>query len=151
MRLLVFLLTISSLQLNSYCQIFKFSPKEVEQDYYVALTSLTEGPIHWLDKPEEKVHAIAFRIAISTSEIYSNLYIEKVTYEQEGCCKVIFQSRKLDLYEVYKKFGLSGEISEVRFNQWTGSNSCEIVIQGKRYKMTNLDNEKINIQPIEGG
>ncbi len=148
MRHFAFLLVLTCFHFNSYGQSLDFTPKEVDKDYYTWLTSLTEGPIDWFDQPKEKTHGQAFRIAITTSEIYQQLYIEQVTYGNEGCCKTVAKSRELDLYEVYGSFGLTGEISGIAFHRWIDANSCEITIQKKIYRLSQLDKKKISMDLV---
>ncbi|MCE7991313.1 MAG: hypothetical protein HEP71_05005 [Roseivirga sp.] len=111
MKQLTFIFVLLSFTLSVYGQTFEFTPKKVEKDYYAWLTLLTEGPVHWLDEPRRKTKGVARRICIANSEIYNGLYIEQVTLGREGCCKAIVESRELDLFQVFEKFGLTGEIS----------------------------------------
>lgn len=148
MKYLTFILVLFSFTTNVSGQTFEFSTKKVQKDYYVALTSLTESPVHWLDEPEGKVKGTAHRICIATSEIYNSLYIERVTLGQVGCCKSIVESRELDLFQVFEKFGLTGEISGITFNQWIDSSSCDIMIGEKSYRLSQLEKEKIKVSLI---
>ena len=57
-------------------------------DYYPWITFLSQGPIDWFATDESApVQGRAYRLVITTSEIYNTVYIEMVTFGGEGCCK----------------------------------------------------------------
>jgi hypothetical protein len=110
--------------------------KPVKKDYYAWITSLNEGPINWLDKREGDVRARAFRTCITTSDIYNSLYIEEVTLGNEGCCKQIASKKELDLYTLFEKFELTGEVANVTFSKWVNKTTFELQIQEQIFSIS---------------
>lgn len=114
-------------------QVVDLELKPVKKDYYAWITSLNEGPIKWLDKPEGEIEGKAYRTVITTAEIYNSLYIEQVTFGSEGCCKQIISKKKLDLYDLFIGFGLSGEVANVIFSKWINPSTFELQIQDEAF------------------
>jgi hypothetical protein len=81
-------------------------------DYYPWITFLSEGPVDWFAKDENApVQGRAYRVVITTSEIYNDVYIELVTLGREGCCKKLRSVRKFDLDAFCSAFNFIGERS----------------------------------------
>ena len=75
---------------------------EAEKDYYRWITFLSQGEIDWLDIPIKEVEGVAYRMVITTSDIYNQIYIEKATFGMEGCCKKITSKRELSIDNIFK-------------------------------------------------
>ena len=123
-------------------QQIKFTLTAVDKDYYSWLTFLEQGPIKWLDEPEEDIAGKAHRICITTSDIYNNLYIEQVTFGMEGCCKKIVTKNKLDLYELFNQYQLTGEIANVSFILWIDFDTCLLKIKGATFQL-DIESDKL--------
>ena len=117
-------------------QTVELELKPVKKDYYAWITSLKEGPINWLDKPEGESEGKAYRTVITTADIYNSLYIEEVTFGSEGCCKQIISKKKLDLYELFIKFGLTGEVTNVQFSKWVNPSTFNLKIRDKLFSVS---------------
>ena len=133
---LILVLTFGSLN----AQTFELELKSIEKDYYAWITSLNEGPTKRLDEPDGDVRARANRICITTSEIYNSLYIEEVTFGRERCCKKIASKKQLDLYELFDKFELQGEVANIKFGKWLNFSTFELEIQGRTFSIELQDN-----------
>lgn len=107
----------------------------VNKDYYAWITSLNEGPVNWLDEPDGEIEGRAYRTCITTSEIYNSLYIEEVTFGTEGCCKQIASKKELDLYELFIKFGLTGEVANIEFSKWINKSTFQLQIKGQSFSI----------------
>jgi hypothetical protein len=128
-----FFITIFSLANG---QTVELELKPVNKDYYAWITSLNEGPVNWLDEPEGEIEGRAYRSCITTSEIYNSLYIEEVTFGTEGCCKRIASKKNLDLYELFIKFGLTGEVANVEFSKWVNKSTFELEIKDQFFSIS---------------
>jgi hypothetical protein len=129
--------------------IAQFALKQVDQDYYAWITSLNESPINWLKKSENDIRGRAYRICITTSEIYNSLYIEEVTFGSEGCCKKILSKKELDLYELFKEYQIRGEVTNVKFLKWIDATTCQLTIKDKIYSVSNLDSDIVKVELLE--
>ncbi|MEQ8472438.1 MAG: hypothetical protein RIC35_14690 [Marinoscillum sp.] len=116
-------------------QTVELELKPVKKDYYAWITSLNEGPVNWLDEPEGEIEGRAYRTCITTSKIYNSLYIEEVTFGTEGCCKQIASKKELDLYELFIKFGLTGEVANVEFSKWVNKSTFQLQIQNQLFSI----------------
>lgn len=118
-----------------------FSKKEI----YTDITFLSEGETEWSEAKEGEETGIAYRAIITTSEIYNDLVIEKVTYGAEGGGKKVESRRKVDLMEFWKTFGLTGEIAGVEFVKWLSPVSFELTVYGESYIVQNIDKGTIKV------
>jgi len=121
--------------LLTHGQTAELNLNPVNKDYYAWITSLNEGPIKWLEEPEKDVEGEAYRICITTSEIYNSLYIEQVTFGMEGCCKKIVSKKELDLYKLFEIYQLTGEIANVEFRTWIDFKTFQLNIKGIIFTM----------------
>ena len=129
-------------------QDVEFKLKPVKKDYYTWITSLNEGPVKWLAEPESETEGRAYRICITTSEIYNNLYIEQVILGTEGCCKKIAWKKELDLYDLFKEFKLTGEVTNVEFSKWLDNTTCYLSIQERTYSLS-IEGSSVMVKLIE--
>ena len=129
-------------------QSAEFKLKPVKKDYYTWITSLNEGPVKWLAEPENEIEGRAYRICITTSEIYNSLYIEQVTFGTEGCCKKIAWKKQLDLYDLFREFKLTGEVTNVEFSKWLNNTTCYLSIQERTYALS-IEGSSVSVKLIE--
>ncbi len=115
------------------------------QDYYKWITFLSEGETNW----DGDNGGVAYRAIITTSEIYNDIYIEKVSVGKEGSGKKIEWKRLVDRDNLISSFRLKGEFSGVVFIKWTTWNSFELNIQDKILLFTNLESDKIQVKRIK--
>jgi hypothetical protein len=117
----------------------------LSKDIYTDITFLSEGETVWNEAQEGEETGVAYRAIITTSEIYDNLIIEKVTYGAEGGGKEVKSRRKVDLMEFWKTFGLTGEIAGVEFVKWLSPVSFELKVYKESYLVQDIDKESIKV------
>ena len=118
--------------------------------YYPALIFLDQGQIDWIEKSEEdEVHGIVFRVAISISEIYNGLIIEKMTVGSEGFGRNIVSSRKMDTYKFVNSFDISSEFAGLEFVKWESFTSFQMTIHDRLFLVTDIDSDTLKIAEIK--
>ena len=105
---------------------------------HVWISMLTEGPTDW-------VGGSSYRVVVTTSEIYDHVYIEKVTYGDEGCCKRLASIRALDLKEFAQAFNLPGEISGFKFVKWDSSSAFTFSMRDRYFRAYDIQKPKVKI------
>lgn len=113
--------------------------------YYQWITFLSEGEINW----EGQYGGVAFRVAITTSEIYNDIYIEKVSMGEEGGNKNIEWKKLVDRDDLIDNFGLEGEFTGVEFVKWITWNSFVLNIHDKRLLFKEIEPNRILIEELE--
>ncbi|WKK82935.1 hypothetical protein [Marivirga arenosa] len=147
MRILI-IITLFITSFNSASgQIVKADLEPVEKDYYAWITSLNEGPIEWLTVSTNDIDAKAYRIVITTSEIYNSLYVETVVFGNEGCCKRIVAKHQIDLYDLFSKLKMSGEITNIEFTKWLNNGEFEMNIQDQSYLLS-IEEDHVEVSQI---
>jgi hypothetical protein len=142
-----FIISVYLLMSLAACgQEFTFKLGKVDKDYYTWITTLEEGPTNWLDKPVNEVYGFSYRFVITTSEIYNQLFIEKVTYGDEGSGKKLIIKREIPIDEMFDKLALKGERAGVEFIKWIDSTSFIIRVQKQNFLISDIGNETIRIQ-----
>jgi hypothetical protein len=119
-----------------------FSTKE----YYTDITFLSEG--EFLPNKNKTGKETAFRVIITTSEIYNMLILEKVSYGSEGGNKKIIKKTKVDLQQIWTEFEISGEISGIEFSKWLTSDSFELKIKDTNYLFKNISSSTIDVSRL---
>jgi len=121
-------------------------------DYYPWITFLSEGPIDWFAKDESApVQGRAYRLVITTSEIYNTVYIEMVTLGGEGCCKKLKSVRKFDLDTFCKAFNFIGEQAGFELVEWLNETSLVFRYQERDFVMSDIGKERVRVAPYSGG
>tara|TARA_R110002074_G_scaffold393150_1_gene579377 strand:+ start:196 stop:642 length:447 start_codon:yes stop_codon:yes gene_type:complete len=105
-------------------------------NYYPWITFLSSGPIKWIDAGEHETDTTGttYRVVVTTSEIYDTVRIEKITLGFEGCCVKFSSVQKLDLRKVQNDFGMIGEISGFKFQEWTQFNVFRFSFNSKNFE-----------------
>lgn len=121
--------------------------------YYTWLTFLTEGPGEWRivenNPPADPVtRTVAYRVGITTSEIYNKIYLEMITYGDEGCCKKIEEIRKINDRKFAEKFKIGGEFSGFEFIKWLSPTSFEVKMKERNFKFYDIQNSDIKVVEI---
>ena len=114
-------------------------------DYYSWITFLSEGDIKW----NGENGGIAYRISITTSEIYDDIHIEKISMGDEGSGKKIEWKRKVDRENLVKVFGIKGELSGIVFIKWKSWDSMELKIQNRKFLFKNLGSEIVKVEELK--
>jgi hypothetical protein len=113
---------------------------------YPWISFLSLGPYEWLEKPQTpEIHGRAYRIVVTTSEIYDKVYVEEITVGDEGCCQRVRKTRQFDLNAFAKKYRFFGEQSGFKFLRWTGAKSFEFKYQGHTFTMSHIDKDNVTI------
>ena len=126
-----------SISVNSY-------PKEFNEKFYTSIEFMTSGEIIWQKESEE---GISYRVVILRSEIYNSLDIEEIRHGILNPLKINF-IKNIDLYALFRKFELKGEISDVKFDSWVNATTCVLKIKGKRYELSNFDKRLITVKKL---
>ena len=132
--------------LSTFCQENQFDLEPVEKDYYNWITFLSESPIEWFDNPNDNIYGCAYRFVITTSEIYDNIYIENVTFGEEGGNKMLVSKQRIPLNEIADKYDIRGEISGIKFVRWIDSASFIIDIHRIEYSISILKDKVIVVK-----
>lgn len=129
-----------------FSQIKKIKTSDYStKQYYTDITYLTEGESNPIKPATDKLSEIAYRLIITTSEIYDDIIIEKVGYGSEGGNKQIITKRKVDLGSLWSAFNLSGEIAGITFTKWISWNSFQLKILGKLYLVKEITSDSITV------
>lgn len=118
---------------------------KTNEDNYEWITFLSEGETNW----EGDSGGVAYRAIFTTSEIYDDIYIEKVSLGEEGGGKKIEWKRLVDRDNFISNFKLKGEFSGVVFIKWISWNSFELNIHNKRFLFKNLESNKIQVKELK--
>jgi len=118
---------------------------KTNHDNYKWITFLSEGETNW----DGDNGGVAYRFILTTSEIYNDIYIEKVSVGEEGGGKKIEWKRLIDRDNLTSNFRLKGEFTGVVFIKWTTWNSFELNIQDKRFLFKNLESDKIQVRELK--
>ncbi|MFH1198081.1 MAG: hypothetical protein V1720_20435 [bacterium] len=114
---------------------------------YLYTTFLSESPINWDPFPKGEVTGTAFRVFITTAEIYKMLYFEKVTFGIEGGNKQIVFQKKIDLEKDLNVIG--EESSTIQFVDWMGYSAFILKVSDIDYEVSLLDDGKYSIKKVE--
>lgn len=132
-------------------QLVAVPTSAAKADYYPWITFLSEGPIDWFAKDESApVQGRAYRLVITTSEIYSTVYIEMVTLGGEGCCKKVKSVRKFDMAAFCKAFNFIGEQAGFELVKWLNETSLVFRYQERQFVMSHISNERVRVAPYSG-
>lgn len=118
--------------------------------YYSALIFLDQGPIDWIaENEEDEIHGIVYRVAITISEIYNGLIIEKMTIGAEGFGRKIISSNRMDTYQFADSFGISGEFAGLEFVKWETFTSFQMTIHDRLFLVSNIENDTLKIAEVK--
>ena len=119
---------------------------------YQWITFLSQGPIDWFEEDENApVQGRAYRLVITTSEIYNGVYIETVTFGREGCCKKLRSVRMFDLNAFCKAFNFIGEQSGFEFIKWLSKTSFLFRYHDRKFVMSEIGKNRVLVAPYSGG
>jgi len=112
---------------------------------YPWITFMSEGPMNWLKESTSfEIKGRAYRVVVTTSEIYNRLLIEEITKGDEGCCVRVSSIREVDLDQFMEKCGLIGERSGFEFVRWLSPTSFEFRFHERNFQVLNV--EKSHVQ-----
>lgn len=142
MKKIFFLIAILIQSFTTFSQTLEVRPDLNTEDIFTNVTFLQESPNF-----HDKLIGVdyAFRFIITTSEIYDQIYIEKVTYGSEGGSKQVKWRKKMNM-DAFYELGVTGEIFNVKFNNWTDEESFNLTIHDIEYEVSSLNSEKWKIK-----
>jgi len=125
-------------------EVIPLEPENIEDNtLYTWVTFLSESRILWSEN--DSTRSVAFRVMITTSEIYNYIYIEKVTYGEEGGGKRIEYRSRLNTIIFSDKFKITGEFTGVIFANWISYNAFIFKMDNKRFELTILNQNEAQI------
>ena len=120
----------------------------VELPDYALITLLTEGPISWFERDDNAaVQARAYRVVITTEEIYNSVYLETVSFGGEGCCKKLARVMKFDLEAFADTYAFVGEKSGFQFVQWLSDSAFIFQYKEREFVMSRLERDDVLVTP----
>lgn len=142
MKLLLLFTFILAQSISVFSQSIETEPKLNSEDIFPSVTFLQESPNFYNDN---KGYDYAFRFILTTEEIYDYVFIEKVIYGEEGGSKKIQWRKELNM-DLFYEIGATGEISNVKFENWTEEGSFKMTIQEIEYEVSQLNSDKWRIK-----
>ena len=113
------------------------------------ISELTSGNVIWFEVPRGEIFATQYRIAIAISDIYHTLIVEKILYGNEGCCKRVDKSWKIDLMNVHLEYGTSSE-APINLGEWLTETKPTFLIADKQFSI-DLTTDDWNIALLKNG
>ncbi len=148
MKRLFFLSVTICISLVAFTQKQSFDCFETKDDYYKWISFLSEGKINWFDDIVDNVEGESYRFVVTTSEIYNQIYIERITLGPEGCCRKLASKKEIPIDKIFIAFNIAGERSGVKFIDWKSSTSLVFSIYDKKYLIEDIDKDKVLISKI---
>ncbi|NUQ81381.1 MAG: hypothetical protein HUU10_07190 [Bacteroidetes bacterium] len=131
-------------KISPQLEVIPLESEDIEDNiFYTWVTFLSESKILWSEN--DSTRSVAFRVLITTSEIYNYIYIEKITYGEEGFGKRIEYRSRLNTIIFSDKFKITGEFTGVKFSNWISYNSFIFTIDNKRFELTILNQNEAQI------
>jgi hypothetical protein len=113
-------------------------------DYYPWITKMEIGPIDWVYESED-VAGRAYRVVVTTSEIYNSMYFEEITIGDEGCCVKVSSTRMFEIEQFAKKAGLKGELASLRFVEWLSPTSFKFKFHNRSFILRNVEKKIVSV------
>ncbi len=103
-------------------------------EHFVRLSFLSQSPITFFKEPfDENIESEAYRVLVTTSEIYNSIFIDRVVFGTETCCKRVDKTWEIDSFELSEKLELRGEFTGFKFIQWNSTNEFIFEIKRQRF------------------
>ncbi len=109
---------------------------------YPWITQLEQGATDW------DTH-IAFRVVVQTEETFNSVFLEKITFGDEGCCTKVASTREFDLRGFAEVFAIKGTLSGFEFVSWNSTTSFMFRIQKRTFRLSNIQNQKVEVEEIK--
>lgn len=120
----------------------------VEPDYYAWITEVSCGPREYFNDTDTS-SGYEYRVVVTVSEIYNQVFIELITMGDEGSGKEVASAREVDLYQVQQEFDIRSEISGFELIDWLSVTSFIFKLRGRFFLASNIDQEKLSIEQIK--
>ena len=102
----------------------------------------------WSTSTQDSIRGRRYRVAVLTSEIFSTVIIELVTYGPEGCCAKLAWSRQADMETLRRSFHLGMELAGLVVTAWRSDRSFEFTLQKRRFLACIEDGPKLTVQEL---
>ena len=122
-----------------------------EKNIYKWITTISKGELFIPEnqKKEEFLIGEFYRLIITTSGIYNEIYIEKgIESENGGGTKIIWK-RLVNENDLYSNFDLTGEFSGIKFIKWNSWNSFTLRIQRENYRFNKIHKTEIEVEKLK--
>jgi len=146
-RLLILALLICSL--TTFSQPENITLTENVKYSHLSLVFLSEGEVNWLEVPVDEIEGIAYRVLITRSDIYNAVFLEKVTFGIEGCCKEILFKKELPVEVLFDLFNITGETAGVTFLKWCAPGTFILGIYDHKFVVSVLDDSIVSVNRTE--
>jgi hypothetical protein len=107
-----------------------------DTDVYPWITQLSAGPISWSGAPDSDVAGYLHRAVVTTTEIYNDVIIERVTVGEEGFGKKLAWSRQMDVAVFAEALAIRGEFAGLVVERWLDSDTFVVSIQERQFSVT---------------
>ena len=137
--------------------LFVYSQSEIrtydksEKDIYKWITTISKGDLFIPENQNNKEFPIGefYRLIITTSEIYNEIYIEKGSESENGGGTEIVWKKLINEDDLYSSFHLTGEFSDIKFVKWNSWNSFILRIQEENYLFNEIDKAEIKVEKLK--
>jgi hypothetical protein len=145
--LLITGLVLTGLQLEGQGRQRVEIPTTPDSDYYAWITQLSMGKVRW-SQSRDSVLGLRYRAAVLTSEIFSTLVIEAVSYGTEACCARVTWSRRVNMERFRRRFGLGAELAGLVVDEWPSDSSFRFTLQRRRFLAVITDGPHLTIEEL---
>jgi hypothetical protein len=118
-------------------------------DRYAWITQLSTGPVSWSGTPDSEVAGHFFRVVVTTTEIYNDVFVERLTLGEEGFDKRLVSTRMMDVETMASAFAIRGEFAGLRVEQWDGPDAFVMSINQRRFRVTLTGEDLVLMDEIE--
>jgi len=142
------------LEMNERLEILSAKYELVKDgpDYYPWISSISFGPRKWHEQPvisgEDEEVGLFYRVAITTSEIYSGVNVELISQGEEGCCMKLKSIQKLDLDKLAEKHSLVRGITGFKVIGWEDFNKFTFTVQNRKFLALIVNSKTIEVQEV---
>jgi hypothetical protein len=109
---------------------------------YAWIIQLIQGSTDW-------DHSCAYRIVVTRSEIYNTVYIEKVTFGEEGCCAKVVSTRKFNLEQFAESFDIKGELAGFEFHAWINPTVFKFKMHDRIFKVSDISKDIVQVEEVK--
>jgi hypothetical protein len=103
------------------------------------------GPAIPIEPATAELSERSLRVVVTRSEIYDSVYIEEVTFGEEGCCARVSAVRSIDMAAFQESFGMHGEVAGFQFDRWLSPSSFGFTFKRRRFVLSNAGLPNVSI------
>ena len=117
---------------------------------YASITSLVVStPYYYKPIKSDNNAGYKYRAIITTSEIYTELYVEKIKLDVEGGIVDIEWSKKINTRSILDSYGMSSETSQISGIIWKDENSFTFFMGSRKLLGRIINSDKIEISKVQ--